>query len=144
MKLEHFVKSLKVGKCLRLETAGEKYILIELGRTDEGKYHFIFESHNELEIVDDVFFSKEYETADELLDYIAKHFADWFEYDFEIHKTRAELKAENAQLKKALKMACNFVDCRRIFRDRPCEDRIKGRDCTEIIFEYLMKEAAKK
>jgi hypothetical protein len=163
MKLADFVKGLKVGELVYVEQKeAASSRAMQLWRTKEGKYNFIFEGDdfsNEFETADDVLFSKEFfetaddvffrkafETAGELLDYIAKHFADWLACDYEVYKSREELKREIKQLEKALKSACKIIEGGEICLECPATNScLENSDitCAENIYNALMKEAAK-
>lgn len=139
MKLEEIVKSLKVGEYVKVEQKEAALIrVVKLWRTDEGKYNFIFDGYN---------FSNEFETAEEVLKSISENFGDKFlTAEYEIYKTRAELKAENAKLEKALKSACEIIaDCENCLEcpaNNFCLENSDG-TCEECIYNELMKEAEK-
>jgi hypothetical protein len=134
MKLEDFVKSLKVGEHLRLEATGENCRVARLWRAPvTGGYCFASgdESYGD------------FETPEELLKCLK---TNWLEYDYEIYKTRVELKSEVKQLEKALIRACEIIEDGEICSECPATNScLENSDitCAKIIFDCLMKEAAK-
>lgn len=133
MKLADFVKGLKVGEYLKLETPDENCRDIIIWRAPvTGGYYFASDDES----------YGDFETPEELLKCLK---TNWLECDYEVYKSREELKSEVKQLKKALKSACKIIEDGEICSECPANNFCfhSDRTCAEDIFYTLMKEAAK-
>lgn len=132
MTLEEILKSLKKGEIRQYETVDEynHCHIIEVRRNENGLYGITLEKKYTLGF----YYSIE-EIFNELKNY---YWTQWSELNYKIYKDRSELKEENAQLKKALELACDCIECSSFC---PLYSTCNKNDCFTTLYKYFLKKA---
>lgn len=139
MTLEEFLKSLKKGECKKCETTDDCHRVIKVFRFDDGTYTAYLNDNSSRGVY------RVGSIENVLKEINDRFFEHWTEFDYEVFKDREELKEENAQLKKALKMACGFIEgkivCSECPFDMNCNKDTSRGDCIKILCEYFLEKA---